>query len=166
MPTVRPATTDDIASIQRVARTTWHATYDEILGSESVDQQVDEWYDESFLQDAITDDDAVYLVATDDGTVVGYASGGPAAENDPDCASLHAIYVRPDNWNDGLGSRLFGTVTDWLRERGFERLRIQVLSENERARAFYEQQGYTTSDRQEVELAGTRVIEVVYDGPL
>jgi len=166
MVTVRPAQTADIEAIQHVARTTWHATYDDIIGSDAVDEQVDEWYADAVVRDGIIDSDTATPVATVDDTVVGYAVAGQREDADADCASLHAIYVHPDHWGAGIGSRLFETVADRLRDRDFEHLHIRVLADNDRARAFYERHGYTGTDRRQIELAGATPDEVVYEGPL
>jgi len=165
MPAIRPAEVDDVDGIQRVARRTWHATYDETLGPATVDAQVDEWYADAAVRDGVEDDEAIYLVATAEDAVVGYAAAGPG-EAAADCASLHAIYVHPDHWHDGIGSRLLDVVSDRLRRRGFDCLRIHVLADNDRARRFYEHHGFTQSERQRIELAGVTTTEVVYDGPL
>lgn len=162
MPTIRPARSDDIPAIQRVARRTWHAAYDEILGPDTVDTKVDEWYAESVVSDGIEDDAITYLVATDDG-VVGYAFGSPIED---DVASLSAIYVHPDHWGAGIGNRLFAAVTDRLHDRGFERLQIRVLADNDRARAFYERHAATLVDRHQIDLAGVTVAEVTYERDL
>lgn len=166
MATIRPVQQDDVDAVQSVARTTWHATYDDILGPDAVDSQVDEWYDESIVREGISDDDIVYLVAVDDGAVVGYTAAGPTDEDDSAPAGLYSIYVLPNHWGNGVGKQLFDAVTDRLRERGFDRLSIRVLADNDRARAFYERQGYTVGERQTVELGGSEFLEVLYTGRL
>jgi ribosomal protein S18 acetylase RimI-like enzyme len=159
MATIRPARSDDVPAIQHVARTTWHAAYDDLLGPDAVDAKVDEWYADGVVADGITDDTTTYLVATDD-EVIGYAFGSPL---DDDVASLSAIYVLPDRWGSGVGSQLFDAVTDRLHDRGVVRLRIRVLADNDRAREFYERHGATLVDRQRIELAGVTVAEVTYE---
>ena len=170
MPTIRPARSDDVPAIQRVARRTWHAAYDAIIGPDAVDAKVDEWYADATVTDSVTDDATTYLVADDDG-VVGYAAAGPIADDDAgpageDATGLYAIYVHPDRWGASVGSQLFDAVTDRLRDRGFERLRIRVLAENDRARSFYERHGATLVDRQRIDLAGVTVAEVTYEHDL
>ncbi|PSP94693.1 GNAT family N-acetyltransferase [Halobacteriales archaeon QS_4_62_28] len=161
MAVIRPASDGDVAGIQRVARTTWHATYDDILGSQTVDAQVNEWYADDVITGSIDDDRTVYLVATVDERVTGYASAGPT--DDADAATLHAIYVLPDHWDDGIGSRLFEAVLKRLQERGFDQLRIYVLAENDRGRQFYERHGFSVTERDRVTLAGQHADEVIYE---
>ncbi|NLV08893.1 GNAT family N-acetyltransferase [Halomicrobium mukohataei] len=162
MVTVRPAEHGDVPAVQRVARETWHAAYDSVLGPEAVDATVEEWYADSVVADGVANDATTYLVAVDDG-VVGYAFGG---QIEADLASLSAIYVQPDRWGAGIGHRLFVALTDRLRERGRERLQIRVLAANDRARTFYERHGATLVDRQQITLADVPVDEVTYERPL
>jgi len=165
MAAIRSASDGDVAGIQCVARTTWHATYDDILGPQAVDAQVDEWYGDAVITGSIDGDRTVYLVATVEERVVGYAAAGPT-DDGGDAATLHAIYVLPDHWGEGIGSRLFENVRERLQERDFDRLRIHVLAENERGRQFYERHGFTVADHDQVDLAGERVAEVTYAGAI
>ncbi|MFC7046016.1 hypothetical protein ACFQH6_11850 [Halobacteriaceae archaeon GCM10025711] len=48
----------DAEAIQRVARDSWHAAYDAVLGAERVDETVSSWYDpERLVADDIERDD-------------------------------------------------------------------------------------------------------------
>jgi len=62
MPAIRPAEVDDVDGIQRVARRTWHATYDETLGPATVDAQVDEWYADAAVRASIAAEGVVVRV--------------------------------------------------------------------------------------------------------
>lgn len=164
---IRPATDADVAGIQRVARQAWHATYDDVLGPADVDRQVSEWYDDDVVRRQIDRPSVSYLVAIDDGEVVGYASGssanGPA---DTATARLDTIYVDPERWGTGIGSRLLERVADRLRDRGFRRLLISVLAANHVGRAFYERHGFVVVNRTTTRLVGEVYGELVYAGSL
>lgn len=164
--TVRDAATDDVAAIQHVARATWHAAYDEILGPDAVDEQVAEWYRDDVVTDAVESDDVVYLVASDE-DVVGYASAGPSEQVDDDAtAQLYTIYVARDYWGDGIGSRLLDAVIEQLREQGYDAVRINVLEENDVGRSFYESHGFPVVEESTTTVADETVEEVVYVGTL
>lgn len=164
---IRPATPEDVPGVQRVARRGWHAAYDDVLGPTAVDRQVDAWYDESTVRDAVERPSTTYVVAVDDERVVGYASGAPAnGPTDPATARLETIYVDPERWGEGIGSRLLAAVTERLRERGFRRVVISVLAANDLARAFYEANGFDVLERRTTSLVGEEYEELVYAGPL
>jgi len=182
--TVRPATLDDVAGIQRVARAAYHAAYGDYLDADSLDAQLDEWYSTDGVENRVRRDASTLLVADHDADgVVGYASGGPTPTDHADdatdadasdddehppatTATLYTCYVHPDHWGERIGHRLLERVADRLRERGFEHLRIPVLADNERARQFYADHGYPKTDTGTADFAGRTLEEVTHAGPL
>ena len=160
---VRPATTDDVAAVRRVARESWHAAYDEVIGTSAVDSMVDSWYHPKGLARSVEREDGAFLVAegdeSTDSCVVGFAQGVLGDGDDP--AELPRIYVRPDRWGEGVGSAMLGRVERWLADRGAERLRLVVLADNEVGNSFYETHGYRVVGERESELAGQTVTDYV-----
>jgi ribosomal protein S18 acetylase RimI-like enzyme len=146
---IRDAEPGDADRITAVARASWHAAYDEVLGTETVDTVVDEWYDPDSLETQIRQtesSDAAFLLGVDDGELLGFTSGGPAreSETDPDApdAFLSRLYVHPDSWGEGLGSTLTGRLARHLRDAGYERVWLEVFEANARAYEFYEALGF------------------------
>jgi len=156
---IRPATPDDAAEIQRVARASWHAAHDDIVGSEAVDDAIDEWYDPERLADAAARDEGTFPVALADGDVVGFAQGVPGDGDDP--AWLARIYVDPDCWGDGVGTELLARVESWVRGTDADRLRLAVMADNDVGNAFYETHGYEVVAEREAELFGATFEEYV-----
>ena len=167
--TIRGATAEDAAAIRRVARESWHATYDDILGAEAVESVVDDWYDPDGLEESIVRDDGRFLVAEaesgSEAEVVGFAQAVLGDEDD-DAAQLPRIYVHPDRWGDGVGSELLDRIESWLADRGAERLRLIVLADNEVGNAFYEKCGYRTVGSRESEFEGETVTDYVREKEL
>lgn len=142
--TVRPAELDDIPDIRRVARAAWHAAYDDVFGADAVDAMVEEGYDDAVLTEMIDLDEVGLFVATRDGAVVGYASCGmtsPAGIGDLD------VYVHPDHWGEGIGTKLLEHGEDHLREVGTMTVRDEVLAENDVGNAFYRDRFETAGQR-------------------
>jgi len=146
---IRDADPDDAERVATVARASWHAAYDEVLGGGTVDAVVDEWYDPARLEEQIRAaeaGDATFLVGVVDRELLGFTNGGPAREyesdpDDPD-AFLSRLYVHPDGWGEGLGTALIGRLARRLDEAGYERVWLEVFEENERAYGFYESLGF------------------------
>ncbi|PGF18309.1 GNAT family N-acetyltransferase [Natrinema sp. CBA1119] len=153
---VRRATIDDVWAVHEIARESWHAAYDDVLGPERVDEVVDDWYAIGDLESAITDvsgrEDAAFLVAerapgqssaagAERGSVArGFAHAVPWPE-DTTVVFLARLYVRPDDWNEGIGTALlerleadFSTAVD--------RIRLAVLAANQVGISFYESRGF------------------------
>ncbi|EMA42485.1 GNAT family N-acetyltransferase [Halococcus saccharolyticus] len=159
---VRAATVDDVAAIQRVARQAWHATYGEFLATEAIDTILADWYAAEEIEAPITSERSVYLVAESE-EIVGYASAAPiGAEDDDQEAQLYAIYVDPDRWGDGIGTTLLEAVVDRLAERDVERLRVEVLADNAVGVSFYESRGFERTAEREREIGDQTLSEYVY----
>ncbi len=176
---VRQATVDDVWAIHEVARRSWHAAYDDILGPERVDDVVSDWYSIGDLESAITGtngrENAVFLVAeapsADDETsesrvedpLSGYIHAVPWPE-DTSVAFLARLYVRPDHWNDGFGTALLERLETNLSGQ-FDRLRLAVLARNEIGISFYESRGFDRVETRPSDL-GPGLEEHVYEKQL
>lgn len=86
------------------------------------------------------------VVAETHGRIAGIADFGPyRPDNDEGSDSrmgeLYAIYVDPDHWGEGVGGALIDAVKATLAADGFADMRLWVLTDNRRARRFYERHG-------------------------
>lgn len=139
----------DRTGVQRVARAGWHAVYDDIIGADRVDATIDSWYDEDALSVDVERASRPFFVAIADDRVVGFVEGAPPDHSDqdsesgpPDTYELYRIYVHPEHWEEGIGTRLLDRLVSDLDERGVDQLRLSVLADNERAVDFYEERGF------------------------
>jgi GNAT superfamily N-acetyltransferase len=84
------------------------------------------------------------FVAEVDGRIVGFASIGPSRdEGVPEqTGEIPAVYVDPSVMGKGVGRELLEEATAELRLAGFSRATLWVLEANERARRFYENEGW------------------------
>lgn len=96
---------------------------------------------------------AVYVTATDDsGQLVGYAM--VALEAGPDdtfdatggIAEVVTLIVGRSHRSLGVGRALLGAAERIARERGFDMVKIAVMSGNRRAQEFYEANGYSLAE--------------------
>jgi ribosomal protein S18 acetylase RimI-like enzyme len=95
----------------------------------------------------------VYLTAVDDlSRLIGYVMIG--VEDGPDdtfdvkggVAEVATLVVTRDRRSTGVGRALLSAAEDFARTRGFDTVRIAVMSGNARAREFYEANGYTVGE--------------------
>lgn len=162
--TIRAAKSDDATAIRRVARESWHAAYDEVVGEETVDEVVDRWYDTEGLRESTARDGDEFLVADrEDGSIVGFVHVAPITGED-DAFDLVRIYLVPEEWGAGLGTRLLDRAEERIRERGAERLRLTVVADNDMGVGFYESRGFERiEEREDAALGGQ---EYVYEQEL
>lgn len=139
---IRKATRDDAKAIKHVARDSWHAAYDSVLGADRVDEKIESWYDpERLVTDDIEQNDRLFFVGVVDETVVGFVEMVPD-DSDDKLAHLYRIYVASDYWGRGIGSSLLDHIETVLKEQGFERLQLSVMAENNVGVGFYESNGF------------------------
>ena len=156
----------DVPGIVRAHGRAWRAAYDGLLSEaaledavavEPTEADVERWLEELRKSDAV-------LVAAGD-RIVGFADFRWSERTKPfvgdDEAGLKAIYVDPDRWERGVGTALLSAGLDAL-PNSVERLRLEVLADNDRARRFYETRGFERTGSRTVELAGERYPAAVY----
>jgi GNAT superfamily N-acetyltransferase len=97
---------------------------------EKVAERVEKW------REILRDPGPTWVAESSDG-LVGFASSGPARDNDMDeMLELWALYVRASSWGAGVGHALFEIAV------GDRAAYLWVLAANERAIGFYERQGF------------------------
>lgn len=156
----RVAVPDDVESVQRVARTSWHAAHAPIIGKNAVDELLDQWYDRDRLEQSIAHEDAMMFLATDDGEVVGFAQGG-LSEDGPADAAVGAIYILPEYWNEGIGTELLDRLFNSFQTDGLDSAWLTVMADNDVARSFYDKYGFEVHEERTIELAGQEVDDMV-----
>ena len=146
---IRTATAADLPAILELYR---------ILDEELVDLQPDFFCaaprEEEPLQRYIASADADFLLAEQEGTVVGlalvlYAGWTPEFS----CvlphryASLNDLVVRREKRRQGIGSTLLAATKRWARDRRLEYLELNVLSQNSNAIELYEAHDFVEATR-------------------
>src|SRR5216683_616799 len=112
------------------------------------------------------EDNAYTLVAEIEGKVVGFCSVDKSRSEDmsKDTGELWAIYVDKNYEGKGIGTTLLNKGLDNLRDRGFKKAILWVLTSNYKTRKWYESKGWrvegkTTIDKRDgLELEETRYI--------
>ena len=143
-PTIRDARPDDARRLEQIRIAGWQAAYGGMIDADHLaqltvtDERITTW--QVRIRDA--GPGSVYLVAEQDGDIVGFAVLLSSRDDDvPEAAELLALYVDPQLRSTGIGGRLL--------DAGFARLpqELQILwtlKGNASARAFYERRGFVT----------------------
>src|SRR5437773_3737253 len=135
---VRPARAPDAREIARVWVESWQTAYAHVFPAEflaglSVDERA------ALAERLLAERSETLFVAEVEGRVVGFASGGPSRDDDPEAApgEVYAVYVEPGAWGRGAGRVLLERLEEALRGSGFDEATLWVLEANPRARRFY-----------------------------
>ena len=147
-PTVAPATVDDVDDVTDlwVALAAGQRRHGSTLLAEANRGAVREWVARS----AVTGELLVARGA--DGRAVGFvgfALDREGYERDGVRGTVSNLFVTPDRRGEGIGADLLDAAERALAAAGAERVALEALADNERARAFYADRGY---DLHRVEL--------------
>jgi ribosomal protein S18 acetylase RimI-like enzyme len=163
---IRRATEDDVSDIARIHVEAWRWAYkgqlpDDFLQSLSIERRTEGWRQE--ISDP--ESESRVWVTIESGRVVGFASTAPSRDEDTDdrTAELLTLYLEPQRVGTGLGRALLVHAVEDLQRRGYERASLWVLTSNERARRFYERNGWHPDGRTKAdEVRGVQLNEVRY----
>ncbi|HLF42958.1 MAG TPA: GNAT family N-acetyltransferase [Acidimicrobiia bacterium] len=161
---MRIASIADAGGIARVHIASWQVAYEgvfshDFLGSLDLDIRTG-WWEALLLRE-----ERITFVADSEEVVVGFSLIGPS--EDAGWGEVFAIYVDPAHWARGIGRKLLTASEVQLAEDGFERALLWVLQGNDRARAFYERQGWVKGKPIRLEtIGGTEITEVRYERDL
>lgn len=143
-PTVRDATPEDAASIAAVHVASWQAAYrhsvpTDVLDAMTAADRIPAWR----LRLAMAPSRAAHvLVAELGGAIVGLAGTRLRAEANADAGELLQLYVHPDAFGTGAAQALHDAVLDRLRSDGCTIAQLDVEVDNQRARRFYQRNGW------------------------
>lgn len=162
---IRPADPSDAAAIARVHIASWQEAYAGIVPTEYLtaldpDQRQERWAEH--LSNGPRDGVRTW-VADDGSRILGFASVGPARDEDAgrDDEEIYSIYLDPKMWGKGVARDLMRTVLAEVATAGA--LTLWVLADNARARHFYRRHGFTPDGAERLEeLGGVQLLEVRY----
>jgi GNAT superfamily N-acetyltransferase len=164
---IRLAHIDDADGLARVHVDSWRAAYQGIVPAEhlaslSYEKRASRWRESLSNADSAS---FVYVAQADDGTIIGFASGGPERDGDPNyLGELYAIYLHPDYLRRGIGRQLAQTVARRLIEMSLSSMLVWVLAQNS-SRQFYEALGGKYLYEKTIEIGGASLMDVAYGWP-
>lgn len=157
-----PATFSHCAGIAHVQITSYLTAYKSFIPLPFYDEmaeteQTQDWHD-------LLDDpghEPLYVALNGD-EVVGYALGKTQPEGfSSELGELDAMHVLRDYQRHGIGSKLFATVANEMKQRGKTGMLLWTLEGNP-VRAFYERLGGVLAGEKSYDVDDIKVIEVAY----
>lgn len=143
------ATPEDARGMKEVSYRSWLATYPneeagitlEDIQERLKDALSDEKIAQKIEQLASIPENEKYIVAREDGKVVGFCH----AKKYPDKNQLHAIYVLPEYEGKGIGSKLWGEVQKFFDPA--KDTMVEVATYNTNAINFYRKIGFKDTEK-------------------
>ena len=144
---VRAAQPDDASGIGRAHSEAWRVGFSELFESvwlrSAIADRRSRW--SRLLPQCLADETEV-LVAEAGGEVFGFTHFGPC-DDDGEAGEVFALYVHPDHWGTGAAQLLTRHAIERLESQGFQRIVLWTPFGANRARAFYERNGWALTDR-------------------
>ena len=158
---VRPARSADASQLADVYAHSWREAYAGIIPAVTLERMIVRrsagWWRDILSRRAV-------LVLDVDGMVAGYASFAPArGRSQAGAAEVQELYLRPEYQGIGLGVRLFAATVKRIRSRGYARILVRALAENDRANGFYVRYGGRLIARTEESLGGRSLACLWYE---
>jgi len=159
---LRAAVQVDAPVLAEIHVRSWQAAYrgiipDDYLDSLSIPAREGAWI--QILQEAPSIGQATFLVEIE-GEPVGFVGLTPSRDADATSTTgeVAAIYLVPEVWDRGVGRLLMGRAVEWLQEAGFTSATLWVLTDNVRARRFYEAGGWRADGTERLDDRGSFVL--------
>jgi RimJ/RimL family protein N-acetyltransferase len=155
---IRRAVVDDASALAAVEIETWRTAYQHIMPRSFLErlshtEKTDAWR-ENLLKHAVSAHKRI-LVAVVEEKIIGFTRVGPVEDN---MGLVYLLYVLPQYWGHGVGTELMHAALGEMQVLNLTKASLWVLSDNKRARRFYEKHGWTfdgqtaTQDYDGVEL--------------
>lgn len=143
---IRRVGEEDVAELQRLARSTFVETFRGATSAEDMYLYLDDAYSTETLLRELRDPESEVFFAEVDGRPEAFLKlnvGSAQTDKMPaDHAELQRIYVGASSKGLGLGRALMGHARHWALERGKKTLWLGVWEHNEAALDFYRRQGF------------------------
>jgi RimJ/RimL family protein N-acetyltransferase len=145
------ASVNDVESIRRMQARSWCDTYqNDDLGitKEWLARETESWFDAEVLSESkrwlskiFTDSTQFYRVARKDNDIIGLIHA--STRNDGE-RRLEGLYIDKSMHGTGLAQEMMSQATEFL---GDHEVELEVISYNERAKAFYKKFGFEPTDK-------------------
>jgi len=146
---IREATIEDLESIIFLNQKLCEKEYGEF------DKTIDPNYSTTktgreYFSERLKTDNAIKLVAEDDGKIVGYFIGAIVEVEDyrtiDNLGEGENMFIEPEYRNNGIGTEFMKGFESWCLEKGVKRLRHVVSAENTQAIKLYKKLGFKEYD--------------------
>lgn len=135
-----------VEGISKVCAEANRATYAEMYPESYIEQIIEQFYNPVRVLEEVTNKSRKwggYIVAVEDGQVVGACGGGMVGQN---ATELYVMYLNPARRNEGIGTQLLDAFTRQQIEcYGATEQWVSVQKGNEKGIPFYEARGFTFS---------------------
>ena len=160
---IRKGRVEDIEVISSILARSWKVAFKGSVPQEYLDELKEDFWVE-FFQKGIAEGQITVQLVYENQLPVGCISYGKS--RDPklaDWAEIITLYLLPEFFGKKYGKALLDVALTEMKEQGYENVYLWALDENERARKFYEGQGFLwNGDKNIVGIMGKALVNLRY----
>ncbi|RVU54531.1 GNAT family N-acetyltransferase [Anaerosphaera multitolerans] len=160
---IRKAAIEDIKDISRIHALSWKFAYRGIIPQTYLDELKEDFWVTPF-EIWLNNNILTVLVMIEESSIIGCTAYGKSRDKSlSDWGEIISIYLLPEYYNKGYGSKLLESAVQDLKQSGFKNIYLWVLKENLRARYFYEKNNWKCNKNEYIcEIGGKQLIEISY----
>ena len=151
------ATKSQLEIVKDLAYKIWPNTYGNIISQAQLDFMLDKFYNLSFLENQLINENQVFLLIEKNNQYLGFCAYELNCESS-NKTKLHKIYVLPETQSKGIGKILLNEVEKIASEYNNEALFLNVNRYNN-AQEFYKKQGYLVIKTIDIEIGNGYLME-------
>ena len=162
---IREVEESDVNDIQELNMASWLEAYDGIIPEEKMRSNIN--YPVDRLRKKKSDNKLIFLVAEVENKVVGTINFCWSENNthefiktEENQAQLRSVYLHPDYWGNGVGTKLFKNGLEELPDK-INEVKVESLKDNDIGTGFYSKQGFKKIEESKVELFGDKYNSVI-----
>jgi len=152
--TIRLAVPADAPDMAEINMRSWEVAYKGIIPDDFI-REKNATRPELYRR-VITEENKVTYVIQCGGKTVGIMRAAPPLDEDvgEDCYELHFIYLHPDYYRQGIGTKAMDFAFDLARGLGKTAMTVWVLEENVNSVRFYEKCGFVADGKSRIRALG------------
>lgn len=160
---IREASEQDAPAISRIYAASWKAAYRGMVPQQFLDELSDDFWTNKFSTWLGSSTLRAGILQVDEVPAGCVAFGESRDEKLPEWGEIVSIYLHPDFFRKGLGTKLLGYAANELKAAGYPACFLWVLRENRNAQNFYEKNGFVgNGDICHSEIMGTLMTDIRY----
>lgn len=160
---VKKATLEDVAILSEIHALSWKKAFKGIMPQDFLDDLKEDYW-VKFFENGIKNKIIEVLIVCNNNNPVGEVTYGKARDESlPDWGEIISIYVLPEYFHKGFGTKLIKSAVQNLKEQGFDNIYLWVLRENHNAQKFYKKHGFIETDQEyHFEKGGKKLVDIKY----
>ncbi len=139
---VREAIEADIPGIRECYLRSWRAAYNGFLQPDVLSEEAQKRAGFDWSREIKSETATVRVAVDSDNRVLGVMQANEDLPPPRDLPEIDMLYVDPRSWGSQVAPRLLDAGLDWIARRGHTHARLRVVEVHNRARRFYEREGW------------------------